>query len=87
MEPENGLRKRIAVPKVGDGYLISMPFADKDYFQYKIPFENRAEYNKWRKAIDSILDVVNEYVEAIHEHYNEMLEEDARIMAHLSKKQ
>lgn len=64
-----GTRTMIEVPELGRAYLISMPFSDEEYFHIKLPFENRAEYNKWVVAFDEVMKVINNQVDKIHEHY------------------
>lgn len=55
-------------------YILAFPYADNDFFQIKFPYENRPDNLKLRRAIDEILGEVNIQVEAIHEHYNELLD-------------
>ena len=55
-------------------YILSFPFADKDFFEVKFPYENRPDNLKIRRAIDEILEEVNIQVEGIHEHYNDILD-------------
>lgn len=68
---DTGTRTVIEVPGLGRCYLLAMPHAKEDHFIIKIPYENRAEHEKWRLALDTMLDVVNGHVSAIHKHYQE----------------
>jgi hypothetical protein len=70
-----GTRTMIEVPELGRAYLISMPFSDEEYFHIKLPFENRAEYNKWRTTFDQVMEIVNKGVEEIHDFYHDEIEE------------
>lgn len=73
--PDEGDRNIIRMPSGERYYLLAFPFADKDCFSCKMPYENRPENAKERRALDEIMDKVNVHVRAIHEHYLDVIDD------------
>lgn len=71
----SGPRYSIEMPSGERYYLLCFPFSPTDFFQAKVPFENRDENRRERQAIDRILECINMQVHEIHAHYEYELEE------------
>lgn len=69
-----GIRKVVEMPNGERWYVLAFPHAQQDHFVVKMPYENRAENRKTRQAMDSIMEVLNQHVEGIHDHYTEAID-------------